>query len=124
MKHFLIFAAAALLGTACGPTDSAQAGHFLMRSRAAAYSQADGTPWHGNYYDAAWGAPVALVVPPTAENQAHLGSGVGATRVTRIQHQFGPGYPMQGERGGPFYPTPAWPNSTDQFGDYYIRGPW
>ena len=46
-------------------------------------------PWHGDYYDVAWGVPVAMVVPPTAEKQAHLGWGVGATRVTPIEHQFG-----------------------------------
>jgi hypothetical protein len=67
---------------------------------------------------------VALVVPPTAENQAHLGWGVGATRVTPIEHQFGRGYPGPSQPGGPFYPTPPWPGGTDQFGDYYIRGPW
>lgn len=122
MKHVLIFTAAALLWAACGPSDVAQAGWFL-RNRTASV-QAEMYPWHGQYYDVAWGVPVALVVPPTAENQAHLGSGVGATRVTPIPHQFGPGYPMQVEGGGPFYPTPRWPNSTDQFGDYYIRGPW
>jgi hypothetical protein len=122
MKHVLILTAVALLWAICGPGNGAQGGWFL-KNRAAFY-QSQVYPWHGEYYDVAWGVPVALVVPPTAENQAHLGSGVGATRVTPIPHQFGRGYPMQVERGGPFHPTPPWPNSTDQFGDYYIRGPW
>ena len=40
---------------------------------------------------------MALVVPPTAERQAHLGWGVGATRVTPVEHQFGRGYPGPSE---------------------------
>ena len=123
MKHFLIFTVAAWLWATCGSSDVAQAGGFLLRNRAA-YARSQMYPWHGEYYDVAWGVPVALVVPPTAEKQAHLGSGVGATRVTPISHQFSSGYPLQVERGGPFHPTPPWPSSTDQFGDYYIRGPW
>ena len=89
------------------------------------YRQSQTYPWHGGYYDAAWGMPVAVVVPPTAESQAHLGWGVGATRVTPIQHQFDRAYPGPGvyDRSW-FRPTPAWPSSTDQLGDYYIRGPW
>ena len=93
--------------------------------RRVAYSQSQSYPWHGGYYDTAWGMPVAVVVPPTAESQAHLGWGVGATRVTPIQHQFERNYPGPGvyDRSW-FQPTPAWPSSTDQLGDYYIRGPW
>jgi hypothetical protein len=123
MKHFLIFTAVALLWAAYGLSGGAQAGHWLMKGRAAAV-QSQAYPWHGDYYDVAWGSPVALVVPPTAESQAHLGWGVGATRVTPIAHQFGRGYPGPSTGGGPFYPTPPQPSSTDQFGDYYIRGPW
>ncbi len=78
-----------------------------------AYYQSQTYPWHGCYYDVAWGVPVALVVPPTAENQWHYGWGVGADRVTPIQHQFRRAYP-----GGPegwlrlkcFCPTPRWPS--------------
>ena len=66
--------------------------------------------WHGEYYEGEWGMPVAVVVPPTAENQVHYGWGVGATRVTPISHQF--------------QPVPLWPTDTDQLGKYYIRGPW
>ncbi len=123
MKHFLILTAAALLWAACGSSDEAQAGYRAVKNRVA-YRHSQAYPWHGDYYDVAWGVPVALVVPPTAEHQAHLGWGVGATRVTRTEHQFGRGYPGPSGPGGPFYPTPPWPSSTDQFGDYYIRGPW
>jgi hypothetical protein len=82
-------------------------------------------PWHGDYYDAAWGMPVALVVPPTAENQKKMGWGVGNTRVAPIEHQFQRNYPGPGTyQRSDFLPTPHWPTDTDQFGDYYIRGPW
>jgi len=82
-------------------------------------------PWHGNYYHVAWGMPVALVVPPTAENQVHWGWGVGNTRVTRINSQFGRSWPGPGAYDrARFQPTPRWPTDTDQFGVYYVRGPW
>jgi hypothetical protein len=80
--------------------------------------------WHGGYYDAAWGTPVAVVITPRAKTQTNLGSGIGGTTVTRIQPQFtheDPG-PSTYQRSW-FRPTPAWPSNTDQFGDYYIRGP-
>ena len=124
MRRFVILAAAAALLAAWGWTDEAAAGHGTFKG-CVAYRQAQTYPWHGDHYDVAWGMPVAVVVPPTAENQVHLGWGVGATRVTPIQHQFHRDYPGPGVyRRSWFRPTPAWPSSTDQFGDYYIRGPW
>ncbi len=122
MKRFLMLAAAAALLAAWGWTDEAGA---TIKNRVAA-RQSQTYPWHGGYYDVAWGAPVALIVPPTAESQTHWGWGVGATRVTPIQHQFQRAYPggPEGYGRGGFRPTPPWPSSTDQFGDYYIRGPW
>ena len=124
MKRFLILAAAAALLAAWGWTGEAMAGLGTLKSRVA-YRQSQTYPWHGGYYDVAWGVPVAVVVPPTAENQTHLGWGVGATRVNPIQHQYqriypGPGYYSRGW----FRPAPPWPSSTDQIGNYYIRGPW
>ena len=56
--------------------------------------------------------------------------GVGNTVSVPVYHQFGrpfPGaYPMEGVgyNGMPFLPTPLWPSNTDQFGVYYVRGPW
>lgn len=83
------------------------------------------TTWHAGYYDAAWGAPVAVVVPPTARFQTHYGWGIGATRVTPIHPQFQLGYPGPSYyEPGSILPAPAWPSSTDQLGYYYIRGPW
>jgi hypothetical protein len=90
-------------------------------------------PWHGEFYDPAWGgAPVALVVPPTAALQTKWAWGVTNTNVVPIYHQFGRAYPGPpiGNDGGPygygygFYPRPVQPGGTDQFGVYYVRGPW
>jgi len=87
--------------------------------------QAPNYPWHGSYYHSGWGMPVAQLVPPTAESQTHWGWGVGNTRVSTIQHQFGRDYPGSGSyRFGMFRRTPRWPTNTDQYGVYYVRGPW
>ncbi|MFV2066657.1 MAG: hypothetical protein ACC645_06715 [Pirellulales bacterium] len=81
-------------------------------------------PWHGQYYHAGWGAPVALVVPPTVSYETNWGWGVGNTRVSRINHQFTRPYPGPYFGSGGFAPTPTWPSDTRQFGVYYARGPW
>ncbi|MBN2580528.1 MAG: hypothetical protein JXB10_16200 [Pirellulales bacterium] len=104
---------------------SAYAGGFGSCKGRRAYWNSMTTPWHGGYYDPAWGMPVALVVPPTAENQTKWGWGVGNTRVVSIDHQFQRNYPGPGYYNRAFFrPTPPWPSDTDQFGVYYIRGPW
>jgi len=82
-------------------------------------------PWHGNYYHVAWGMPVALVVPPTAENETNWGWGVGNTRVTPICPQFGRAWPGPGHYDcRQFKSLPHWPSDTNQYGVYYVRGPW
>jgi hypothetical protein len=82
-------------------------------------------PWHGHYYYAPWGAPVALVVPPVSNMQTSMGWGVTQTEMTPIYHQFARPYPGEGAGMGTFFrPTPRWPAHTDQFGVYYVRGPW
>ncbi|MGQ9505416.1 MAG: hypothetical protein ACUVQG_11865 [Thermogutta sp.] len=82
-------------------------------------------PWYGQYYNGTWGAPVAIVVPPNVEFQTHWGWGVGNTRITTIDHQFSRNWPGPAQGGGvQLSPTPMWPSDTDQFGYYYIRGPW
>ena len=87
--------------------------------------------WHAGYSHTAWGAPVALVVPPTARMQTRMGWGVSQTTMLPIYHQFERPYPgAMGAEGGampggmPLNPTPRWPSHTDQFGVYYVRGPW
>jgi len=92
---------------------------------AVAHRLSQNYPWHGQYYYSACGMPVALVVPPKVEYQTHWGWGVGGMRITPIRHQFerdwpGPGYYDRSM----FRPTPPWPSDTDQFGVYYVRGPW
>jgi hypothetical protein len=123
MKHIskITIGAVAL---ALAMTASAQAGAGSLKNVRARH-QAQTYPWHGMYYDSVWNMPVALVVPPTAENQKKYAWGVGASRVVPIEHQFGRGYPGPGtyDRGN-FRPTPAWPSDTDQLGVYYVRGPW
>ncbi len=82
-------------------------------------------PWHGDYYYAPWGAPTALVVPPTANMQTSLSWGVSQSSMMPIYHQFSRPYPGEGAgAGNTFQPTPRWPSHTDQFGVYYVRGPW
>lgn len=87
--------------------------------------------WHAGYYHTAWGASVALVVPPTARMHTRMGWGVSQTRMSPIYHQFERPYPggMTADGGAmpgvtPLRPTPRWPSHTDQFGVYYVRGPW
>jgi hypothetical protein len=88
-------------------------------------SKVPGPTWHGGYYEAEWGMPVAVVVPPTAEKQVNYAWGVGSTRTTPIYYQFQPGYPIPGYYNRSwFQPHPLWPSDTDQLGKYYIRGPW
>ncbi len=80
--------------------------------------------WNGNYYHSQWGRPVALVVPPTAGMQSHYAWGVAQTRRTPVYSQFQAEFPGYGVWPGQFSPTPLWPSDTDQFGVYYVRGPW
>jgi len=99
--------------------------HHGGKARAYGWQQAAGQNWHCNYYNPEWGAPVALVVPPTAEKYREMGWGVGNTRMRRIYPQFSRQYPgpfTGGSEG--FAPMPAWPSDTTQAGYYYVRGPW
>jgi hypothetical protein len=81
-------------------------------------------PWHGYHYNVQYGAPTAVVVPPTVELQTDYGWGVANKRTTRINHQFQRPYPGVYQGGVGFLPTPYWPGDTRQFGYYYVRGPW
>jgi hypothetical protein len=82
-------------------------------------------PWHGNYYAQRFGAPTALVVPPTAHMRQTFSWGVSQNLMYPIHHQFGRSATAPGAAPrGTFLPTPPWPSHTDQFGYYYVRGPW
>jgi hypothetical protein len=83
------------------------------------------TSWHGYYYDAAWGMPVALVVPPLVRKETNLGWGVPSAREDRIYARFRRGWPGPGNYDrSAFLPAPPWPSDTTQCGVYYVRGPW
>ena len=124
MKRILLAQCAALLMAAASATTAH--GHWPFGGAEGwAAARGQSLPWHNAYYHAAFGEPIALVVPPTAEFQSQYGWGVGGTRVEPIYHQFGRFYPGPNAGAyGYFYPTPAWPSDTNQFGVYYIRGPW
>ncbi len=83
-------------------------------------------PWHGDYANTVRGGPVALVVPPTAHLQRKMGWGVAQSSMTPIYHRFyrNSQEGMMAIEGYPFRPTPIHPSHTDQFGVYYVRGPW
>lgn len=98
-------------------TESAHASDRWARRQAARQS------WHAGYYHTQYGQPVALVMPPTVKSQMHYSWGVGMTTRTPIWHQFSRPYPNPGG-GRMLSPTPLWPSHTDQFGVYYVRGPW
>jgi hypothetical protein len=80
--------------------------------------------WHGNHYHTSYGRPVALVVPPTATSYSSYGWGVTGSEVRPIYPQFGMGAGMSGMNQPQLQGTPMYPQSTDQFGVYYVRGPW
>lgn len=114
MKRFIFLS---LLLAALAWTASAEAGIFW---RPTTYDV-----WHGSYYNAEWGVPMALVVPPTARREVNYGWGVGNSRVTRISGQFSPGYgPGSVYDRSQFQPTPARQTDTTQSGYYHVRGPW
>jgi hypothetical protein len=101
--------------------------HHKHNGNAAAQQRAAQTPWHGNYYYPQWGAPVALVVPPTAEFQTNYSWGVPASRISPIDAQFTRNFPGWGPGvvgGTGFLPPPQQPSDTNQIGVYYVRGPW
>lgn len=82
-------------------------------------------PWHGGYYNQMYGQPLALVVPPTAHMRQTFSWGVSQNLMYPLHHQFGRSANSPGVApAGSFLPTPPWPSHTDQFGVYYVRGPW
>jgi hypothetical protein len=123
-RNLTAVAAVTLATLAC----AASRAHALWpyNSGICAANHANCLPWHGGFYDPTWGQPIALVVPPNAETQTNWGWGVGNTRTTPIYHQFGRNYPgAVGSFTPPaLAPTPPWPSDTNQFGVYYVRGPW
>ncbi|MGC4004431.1 MAG: hypothetical protein QM811_15460 [Pirellulales bacterium] len=127
MQRFLLSACATLVVTvAIGRDSAAQYPYVEPYNTAAAQaaSVGQGLPWHNKYYHQSYGEPYALVVPPTAEYQTHYAWGVGGMRNTPIFHQYGRTYPGSAPASYRFRHPPYWPDDTNQFGVYYIRGPW
>ncbi|MDP6467452.1 MAG: hypothetical protein QF918_06920 [Pirellulaceae bacterium] len=119
MKKLTLLMFVALIASAVSQTASAAD----SQRRALRYSRV--RPWHGEYSNTSRGGPVALVVPPTAHMQTKMGWGVAQSSMSPIYHRYYRNYQGEMEIGGfPFRGTPNWPSHTDQFGIYYIRGPW
>ncbi|MEM9353536.1 MAG: hypothetical protein AAGA92_11030 [Planctomycetota bacterium] len=117
MKNTVIVLAVLALSIGAG-TAGAEPGYMRAKRRAQQYN------WHANYNYTLYGAPTALVVPPTANLQTHWSWGAPSMHVSRLDHQFGRSYPGAGPFGGGYNYTPMWPADTAQFGVYHVRGPW
>jgi hypothetical protein len=119
VNKFLTACAIAVAAVALAPADArAEMPYLKPLRRASMYN------WHGNYAHTEYGAPLALVVPPTANLQTNWGWGAPSMRISRIDHQFTRNYPGAAPFGAGFLHTPHWPRDTNQFGVYYVRGPW
>lgn len=119
MPRIKILAAAVIVSAvAASSADAVAPSMWATRYRAPTYN------WNGNYAHAQYGQPVAVALPPTVRLQTNWGWGVGSSRISRVDHQFGRDYPGAGPFAGPFQKQPAWPQHTNQFGAYYVRSPW
>jgi hypothetical protein len=105
--------------------ETASAGDIYGMTHVWNLNYAQNRPWHGNYYYQPYGQPTALVVPPTVSMRQTYSWGVSQNLMYPVHHQFGRNASSPGAAGpGQFRPTPNWPSHTDQFGVYYVRGPW
>lgn len=123
MKNLALCLAVAAAVALVGSTTAEAAGRKIHNRWGLRFAQTQ--PWHGDYTYTPYGMHTALVVPPNAMMQTSIGWGVTQSSMRPIYHQFMRPYP--GPVSGvttPCYPTPRWPSHTDQFGVYYVRGPW
>lgn len=118
LQKTLVAAVASAALWSAAPCEAVAPSMWATRYRAPTYN------WNANYAHVQYGQPVAVPLPPTVRLQTNWGWGVGSSRISRVDHQFGRNYPGPGPHGGPFYPQPQWPSDTTQFGAYYVRGPW
>ena len=120
MKPILLGSLAALLAVIAADQASAFEPHGnQVSARFAQYRT-----WHGSYQQRHYSQPLALVVPPTANTYTAMGWGVAQTEIRSIHHQYKRGYPQYGGDFSRFRRAPYPPSHTDQFGVYYVRGPW
>ncbi len=125
MVHRFLFAVALLASAIAVSGSDANAGDPYAMTEVWAHNYSMNRPWHGNYYNQNYGQPLALIVPPTAHMRQTLSWGVSQNKMYPIYHQFGRSANSPGAgRPGQFQATPQWPSHTDQFGTYYVRGPW
>jgi hypothetical protein len=127
MNQKIILAAGLLTMLVAATAEKSQAGDPYAQYQVWSHNFSMDRPWHGGYYAQQYGQPTALVVPPTAHMRQTYSWGVSQNLMQPIHHQFGRSANSPGAAGrGAFRPTPAWPNRshTDQFGYYYVRGPW
>jgi hypothetical protein len=123
----LLLLGAATIGALLTTAD-AQAGGPRSRAERINWYHAQQRPWHGAWAHTEYGAPVALVVPPTAQMHTSWAWGVSQSDMRPLYHQFRRDayQDMTGSPGAAFgfLPTPLYPSHTDQFGVYPVRGPW
>ncbi|MCA9241661.1 MAG: hypothetical protein KDA37_15730, partial [Planctomycetales bacterium] len=81
--------------TAASPCPADLPYMWATRYRAPNYS------WKTNYAHIQYGQPVAAPLPPTVRLQTNYRWGVGSSRISRVDHQFGRNYPGAGPIGGP-----------------------
>ena len=114
----------ALLISSVSFESEAQAGRRNRIMQTFQRQHAAQTSWNGVYGHQHTGTPIALIVPPTATTMRIHNWGVSGNLIVPLYHQFslnpGSGTTVR----GPFKKTPMYPSSTEQFGVYYIRGPW
>lgn len=124
MKKLLTIAALTLASLTTGSSD-ADAQDIYGHTHVHAMNFAAMRPWHGQYQYNNWSTPLAAVVPPGAHMQTNYSWGVSQNLMYPIHHQYQRNASTPtGVPQGQFRPTPHWPSHTDQFGIYYIRGPW
>ena len=97
--------------------------HAITPSYLRPVERAEGHNWYANYAHTAYGRPVALVVPPTAQLQTNWSWGAASSSISRMDHQFTRNFQGSGSARA-LLTTPHWPRCTRQTGVYYIRGPW
>ena len=125
MKRYILFVLAVVAMATSVSVPSAQATDPYAYTQRWSNRVAAQRPWHGNYYYLPYGQPTALVVPPTAHMRQTLSWGVSQNLMYPLNHQFGRNASSPGGLApGSFQAAPYWPSHTDQFGVYYVRGPW
>lgn len=125
MRNRILLPLLVLAATAIAPEREAVAIDPQAVFQTWSYNNQMVRPWHGGYYQQQYGQPLALVAPPNVEMRQTLSWGVSQNLMYPMPHQFGRSANFPGAAGrGMFRPTPPWPSHTDQFGVYYVRGPW